>query len=65
MCWAGLFIILASSRLTTCDSPERQNVVGFLSSESFVRVVGYEGAYNLNVGFKVRWMDNKDPSYPS
>ena len=54
MYWAGLLIILAGSRLAACDSPESENVVGFLSSESFVRVVGYEGAYNLNVGLKVR-----------
>lgn len=54
MYWAGLLIILAGSRLAACDSPENENVVGFLSSESFVRVVGYEGAYNLNVGLKVR-----------
>ena len=52
MYWAGLIIILAASRLGGCHSQEF--VVGFLSSESFVRVVGYEGAYNLNVGLKVR-----------
>ena len=50
----GLIIILAGSRLAACESPERENVVGFLSGESFVRVVGYEGAYNLNVGLQVR-----------
>ena len=54
MYWAGLIIILAGSRLAACESPESENVVGFLSGESFVRVVGYEGAYNLNVGLKVR-----------
>ena len=54
MDWARLIIILAGSRLGACQSLESENVVGFLSSESFVRVVGYEGAYNLHVGLKVR-----------
>ena len=51
---ARLIIILAGSRLGACQSLGSENVVGFLSSESFVRVVGYEGAYNLHVGLKVR-----------
>ena len=54
MYWARLIIILAGSRLGACQSQGSENVVGFLSSESFVRVVGYEGAYNLHVGLKVR-----------
>ena len=50
-----LFIILSWGQLggASHENKSSNNVVSFLSGESFIRVVGYEGSYNVNIRFKV------------
>ena len=49
--------IFAALLLTLSVTLENE-VVTFTTSESFVRVVGYEGSYNLNMSFQLRtWQE--------
>ena len=48
-----MFIILSWGQLGASLEDKSSNVVSFLSGESFIRVVGYEGSYNVNIRFKV------------
>ena len=48
-----MFIILSWGQLGASLEDKSSNVVSFLSGESFIPVVGYEGSYNVNIRFKV------------
>ena len=51
-----IFAILLVQNVQTqsLESLSDDKIVSFVSSESFVRVVGYEGSNTINVRFKVK-----------
>ena len=54
-----IFAILLVQNVQTqsLESLSDDKIVSFVSSESFVRVVGYEGSNTINVRFKVKSKD--------
>ena len=52
-------VCIFSALLLTAVHVSLENVVvTFTTSESFIRVVGYEGSYNLNMSLQLRtWQD--------
>ena len=57
-CWVASYIMQASVSLVLllkiiCVSLE-SDLVTFTTTDSFIRVVAYEGSYNLNLSFKIR-----------
>ena len=52
----NILTILSLSSLSLTLENEK---LTFTSSESFVRVVGYEGSYNMNISLQIRtWQED-------
>ena len=49
---------IVATLLLTLSATLENEIVTFKTSESFVRVVGYEGSYNLHMSFQLRtWQE--------